>query len=108
MRKLRVLVLRIQTDHPHACFPHDGQDQLQKIGFSLPGITKNQDVGIGFVLCSLVKIHQNVAAILVLADIKSISVCLSRVVKGKEIRHTAGRQHPLILLTKSVLPHRIY
>ena len=40
-----------------------------QIRLSLPGVSKDQDVRIGLILCPAVKIHQQVRAVLVAPDI---------------------------------------
>ncbi len=67
--------------------------QLHEVGFTLTGVAQDQDVGGGFVLISLVKINQNVAAIFVFCQCKSLWGPACRIVEGIEICHAGGGQH---------------
>ena len=77
--------------------------QLHQVGLALAGVAQDQDVGGGLVLVPLVKVHQNVAAVFVFADVEALGVQLAGVVEGIEIRHAGGRQHPFKLDAECVV-----
>ena len=77
--------------------------QLHQVGLALAGVAQDQDVGGGLVLVPLVKVHQNVAAVFVFADVEALGIQLAGVVEGIEIRHAGGGQHSFKLDAECVV-----
>jgi len=66
----------------HPGFAKVTEYQLQKLGLSLDGVAEDQDIGIGFVIGSMVEIHQHVAPEFVPANIETVRIGFAAVVKG--------------------------
>ena len=99
-------MLYIQRDDRLSRLQKIQQKQLHKKTLALSGIAENEDVGAGLVFVALVEVYYDVAAALVLADIKAFPVCLAGVVKREQIRHRTGRQHPFIFRSERIIAAR--
>ena len=72
----------------------------------MTGIAQDQDVGCGLIFRTAVKIHKDIGAILISADIQSLGIGFTGEIEGIQIGNRAGRQHPLELCTKLIAAHR--
>ena len=100
---LLLFMFGIQADDGLAGLQQIQDQQLHQVGLALAGVAQDQDVGGGLVLVPLVKVHQNVAAVFVFADVEALGVQLAGVVEGIEIRHAGGGQHPFKLDAECVV-----
>ena len=101
------LMLRVQADHRFTGLQHIADQQLQQEALALAGVAKDEHTGVGLVLRTAVQVYDDIAAVLVLADVKALRVRLSGVVVGIEIRHGGRGQHPLELRSEDIAPCRI-
>ena len=97
-----LFMLHIQRYDRFARLQKIEQKQLEQIAFALAGVAQNQNAGGGFVVIPLIEVHQDIGAILILADIKAMGICLAAVVEWIQVSHRAGRQNPLKLLPEAV------
>ena len=100
---LPLLMLHVQRNDRLSRLQKIQQKQLHKETLGLPGISEDEDIGAGLVLVALVEIDHDVAAALILADIKAFSVCLAGVVERKQICHRTGGQHPFIFRSERII-----
>ena len=101
-----LFVFHIQGDHGLARLEEVEQEQLEQIALALAGVAQDEDAGRGLVLISLVKVHQDIGTVLVLADVKPPGIGLAGVVEGVQIGHRAGRQHTLKLWAEHIMAGR--
>ncbi|MPN14649.1 hypothetical protein SDC9_161976 [bioreactor metagenome] len=101
-REIHVLMLRVEANHALSGFQNVAEDELEKIAFALSAVSEDQDVGIGFVIVTLIEIHDDVGAKLVPSKIKAVGIGFTAVVKGIEICHRAGRQDSFKLRSKHI------
>gem|GEM_PF-2183805 len=100
---LLLFMFGVQTDDGLAGLQQIQDQQLHQVGLALAGVAQDQDVGGSFVLVPLVKVHQNIAAVFVFADVEALGVQFAGVVEGIEIRHAGGGQHPFKLDAECVV-----
>ena len=86
----------------HTGFPQIGQQELQEVAFSLTAVAEDQDVCVGLVVGTAVKIHQHIAAELVAPDIESLRIGLTGIIERIQICHAAGGKHPFKLIAEQV------
>ena len=99
-------MLGVQRDHRLACLQQIADQQLDEIALALAAVAQNEDIGGGLVAVPAVKVHHDVAAVLVFSNVKAVGICLAGVIEGIEIGHAAGRQYPLELLAQHIVAHR--
>ena len=97
-----LFMLHIQRYNGLSCLQKIEQEQFEQIALALAGVTQDQDAGGSFVVVPLIEIHQNVGAVLVLANIKAVGICLSAVVERVQVSHRACREDSFKLLTEVV------
>ena len=95
--EILLLMLCIQGDHGFAGFEEVDDQVLHEVGLALTGVAENKDAAGGFVRVALVEVHEDVRAVVILADVKAVAVRLAAVVEGIEIGHRRGGEHPLKL-----------
>ena len=104
--EILLLMLHIQGNHGFARLKEIEQEQLEQVALALAGIAQDQDAGRGLVIVPLIKIHEDVGAILVLADIKAVGVRFAAVVEGIQVGHRAGGQDPFKLGAEHIVACR--
>ena len=77
-----------------------------KRGFPLAGVAKDQDIAGGLILAAPVKVHQDIGAILIPAQVDTTGIGLAGKVKGVQVGYGAGGQHTLELRPELIGPHR--
>ena len=100
--QLLVFLFRIQHDNRFACQTMIGQQELQQEALALTGVAQNQNIAVGLVVASPVKVHDDIGAIPVFADIETIGVSFTGIVQRIEIRHSGCREHTLKQRSESV------
>ena len=98
-----LFVFDVQCDHRFSRLKEIQDKQFHEVGLTLTGVAKDEDVGRGLVLISLVEVHHDIGAILILADIEAAGICFAAVVEGIQIGHRACRQHSFELLTEGIV-----
>ena len=96
----------VQGNHRLACLQQIADQQLDEVALALTAIAQNEDVGRGLVAVPTVKVHHDVAAVLVFPNVKAVGICLAGVIEGIEIGHAAGGQYPLELPAQHITAHR--
>ena len=104
--QLLQLMLRVQRDHGLTSLQQVADEQLHEITFALSAVSEDKDIGGGLIAVAAVKIHHDIAAVFVLADVEAVGICFAGVVERVQVGHTAGGQHTLKLTAKSVIAHR--
>ena len=99
-----VLLFRVQDNERFSGLSQIGEDAFEQMGFSLAGVAQDQDVGVGLVIGSPVEVRENVGAKLIPPQVEAVGIGFAAVIKGIEIGHRAGGQHPLVLAAKVVVP----
>ena len=99
-------MLHVQRDDRFPSLQKIEQEQLHQIRFALAGVAKNENIGRGFIFVTLVEVHDNIAAVLVLANVEALAVGFATVVEREQICHGAGWQDALVLRTEGVEPDR--
>ena len=100
-----LLMLGIQRDNGFPGLQQIEDQELHQIGFSLAGVTENENVGRGLILITLVEVHEDVAAVLIPSDIEALCIRFAAVIEGIEIRHRTCREDTLKLLAEGVVSH---
>ena len=95
-------MLRVEADHRFAGFQQVFQEQLQEKAFALAGVAEDEHAAVGLVLGAPVEVHDDIAPIAVLADVKAVRIGLAGIVDGIEVGHRRSRKHPLILAAETV------
>ena len=95
-------MLHIQRNDRFSCFQKVEQKQFHEVAFSLTGVTENENIGRGLVLVALVEVYYDVAAVLVLPDVKAFSVRFTGIVEWEQICDRACWQDALILCAKHI------
>ena len=95
--EILLLMLCIQRNHGFAGFEEVYNQVLHEVGLALAGVAEDQDTARGLVRVALVEVHEDVGAVVILADVKAVAVRLATVVEGIEIGHRRGGEHPLKL-----------
>ena len=80
----------IQGNHRLARFQQIADQQLNEIALALTAVAQDKDVGRGLVAVPTVKVHHDVAAVLVFPNVKAVGICLAGVIEGIEIGRAAG------------------
>lgn len=80
------------------------QQELEQIALALAAVAQDKTAGVGFIVVTLVQIHEDVAAELIPADIKTVGVRLAGIIERIEIGDGAGRQDALELAAEGVVP----
>ena len=99
-------MLGVQSNHRLARLQQIADQQLNEIALALTAVAQDKDVGRGLIAVPTVKVHHDVAAVLVFSNVKAVGICLAGVIEGIEIGHAAGRQYPLELLAQHIVAHR--
>lgn len=85
--QVQVFGFGIHKDDGLAGLPQIGDNALEQIGFPLPGIAQDEDIGVGLVISPAVKVRENIGAELIPAQVEPMGVGLAGIVEGVEIRH---------------------
>ena len=72
-----ILSFGIQTHQSLTALTDIGEKQLQQKGFALTGVAEDEDIGIGLVLCSAVKVHEDIRAVFIAPDIEAVGIRLA-------------------------------
>ena len=89
-----------------ACHTKVYDDELHEIRLTLSRVSKDENIGIGLVVRSLIEVYNNIASVFILYNVQSTSIRFSRVAKGIEVCHRRGRQDTLKLLTTVIATGR--
>lgn len=96
--QILVLHFGIEANHIHAGLPQIAEDEIEQTALALTDVAEDQNVGL--VVSSLIEIHQRIVA--EPPCIKAVSIRLSGIVEGIEVRHTGDRENTLELVTKHI------
>ena len=99
-------MLGVQSNHRLACLQQIANQQLNEVALALAAVAQNEDIGGGLVAVPAVKVHHDVAAVLVFPNVKAVGICLAGVVEGIEIGRAAGGQYPLEFPAQHIAAHR--
>ena len=99
-------MLGVQSNHRLARFQQIADQQLDEIALALTAVAQNEDIGRGLIAVPTVKVHHDVAAVLVFPNVKAVGICLAGVIERIEIGHAAGGQYPLELPAQHITAHR--
>ena len=99
-------MLGVKTDNRFSRHPSVGQNQFEQIGFALTGVAENENIGIGFVIGTLIKVRYDVGTEFILAEIKAIFVCFAGVVERKQVCDCRCRKDTLILRAEDIIATR--
>ncbi len=97
-----VFRFHVKADDVHTAFPRVAEQQLHEVAFALAAVAEYEDVGIGLVRCFPPKVNKQVAAILVVTDIKALRVGLPAVIEGEQVARAGGGEDALELLAETV------
>ena len=89
--ELFVLRFRVKAYDTFSGLTDVGQQEFHQIALALAGVAQNKDIGICFVLRPMIKVHNHIAAELVLPDIQPMGIRLAAEVDGIQIRYGVGR-----------------
>ena len=101
-----LFMLHVQRDHRLARLEEVEQEQLEQIALALAGVAQDQDVGRGLIVIPFIKIYKDIGPVLVLADVESVRIGLSRIIEGIQVGHRAGRKDPFKLGAEGVAAGR--
>ena len=75
-----ILGFGIETQDRFSCLTLITKQQLHQVRLTLTAVAKDENIAVCFVLSAPVKVHKNVAAVLVTTEIKAVFIGLSAVV----------------------------
>ena len=106
--QLRQLLLRVQTHHRFPGLQHVADQQLEQITLALAGVAQNQHIGVGAVAGAAVRVHDDVGAVLVPAEVEAFRIGFAGVVEEEQIGGGDGGQDALKLGGEGVAARRIH
>ena len=104
--KILVFLLCVKADDRLAGHSRVGKNELEKIRLTLSGIAEDEDVGVCLVIASSVKVHDDVRAELISAEIESVRIGFARIVEGITVGDSGCRKDPFELGSECVVSAR--
>gem|GEM_PF-6093168 len=102
LRKVDVLMLRVEAQDGFAALEDVAEKQLEQIRFALAAVAEDEAAGVRLIVVALVQIHEDVAAKLVPPDVEPMRVRLARIIEGVQVGDRAGGQNALELSAEHI------
>ena len=90
-----ILLLRIQGDEGLSGLAQRHEQELQKVGLTLSRVAEDEDIAVGLVIASAVKVNEDIGSVSILADIEAVGIGLTGIVKRIKVRHGGRGKYTL-------------
>ena len=104
--QILILLFRVKAEDGFAGHSRVGKNELEKIRLTLSGVTEDEDVGVRLVIASAVKVHDDVCAELISAEIESVGIRLTRIVERVAVCNSRCWKDSFKLCTEYVVTAR--
>ena len=106
--QILIFPFAVQAEDSLAAFPEVCEEKFEQIAFPLAAVAQDKDRAGGHVIRPPVKVHQDVGAEPIPADIEAMGIGLAGIGKGIEVGRTGRRQHPFVFGAEGVVSGRMH